>query len=244
MHIFYQPDLVQHEIFLNEEESKHAVRVLRLKKDDEVELIDGKGTSAVATITDDDSKKCRLNILHLTSHISNRNYHLHIAVAPAKNFERMEWFIEKAVEVGIDQISFIKCSTSERTKVNMERCRKVAVSAMKQSKQFWLPEINDIRKYDEVVKKFRNGDLKLIASCGADISQTLHHFVTQSLNLPVKQSTHQHITILIGPEGDFTKQEVELAVSNGFQPASFGENRLRTETAALYACMAIHTLTS
>ncbi|MEI6507397.1 MAG: 16S rRNA (uracil(1498)-N(3))-methyltransferase [Bacteroidota bacterium] len=243
MHIFYQPDLTQNEIFLNEEESKHCVRVLRLKKSDEVELIDGKGTSAIANIIDDNPKRCLLNISLRTAHQALRTYKLHIAIAPTKNFDRTEWFIEKAVEIGIDEISFIECRNSERIKVNMQRCEKVAISAMKQSKQFWLPKINDIRKSDEVIKKLRdeemkglgNEGLKLIAWCETDTTQSLHHFITSSLH-------PQNITILIGPEGDFTKEEVELAIKNNFKTVSFGENRLRTETAALYACTAINVL--
>ena len=237
MHIFYQPDLTQNEIFLNEEESKHCVRVLRLKKSDEVELIDGKGTSAIANIVDDNPKHCLLNISLLTAHQALRTYKLHIAIAPTKNFDRTEWFIEKAVEIGIDEISFIECRNSERIKVNMQRCEKVAISAMKQSKQFLLPKLNDIRKCDEVMKGLGNEGFKLIAWCETDTTQSLHHFITSSLH-------PQNITILIGPEGDFTKEEVELAIKNNFKTVSFGENRLRTETAALYACMAINILSS
>jgi len=244
MHIFYQPDLTQNEIFLKEEESKHCVRVLRMKIGDEVELVDGKGTSAIAKIIDDHSKRCLLNVINRKSHILNRTYKLHIAIAPTKNFERIEWFIEKAVEVGIDEISFIECKNSERIKVNMQRCEKVAISAMKQSKQFWLPKINDVRKSDEVMKGLSDEELKLIAFCETDIKQSLHSFIPSSTKQSNSQTTKQKITILIGPEGDFTKEEVELALKNNFKTVSFGENRLRTETAALYACMAINVLTS
>ena len=243
MHIFYQPDLTQNEIFLEEEESKHCVRVLRMKKDDEVELIDGKGTSAIAKIIDDHPKRCLLNITQRTVHQVLRTYKLHIAIAPTKNFDRIEWFIEKAVEVGIDEISFIECKNSERIKVNMQRCEKVAISAMKQSKQFWLPKINDVRKSDEVMKELSDEELKLIAFCETDIKQTLHQHINQS-TVTSSEVEKQPITILIGPEGDFTKEEVELALKNNFKTVSFGENRLRTETAALYACMAMNILSS
>ena len=237
MHIFYQPDLTQNEIFLEEEESKHCVRVLRMKKDDEVELIDGKGISAIAKIIDDNPKRCLLNISKRTMHHALRTYKLHIAIAPTKNFDRMEWFIEKAVEIGIDEISFIECKNSERVKVNMQRCEKVAISAMKQSKQFWLPKINDVRKSDEVMKGLGDEELKLIAYCETDVKQSLHSIIPSSLH-------HKNIIIFIGPEGDFTKEEVDLAIKNNFKPVSFGENRLRTETAALYACTAINVLSA
>ena len=243
MHIFYQPDLTQNEIFLEEEESKHCVRVLRMKIGDEVELIDGKGTSAIAKIINDHPKKCSLQLQTKNFKSKTLNYKLHIAIAPTKNFERIEWFIEKAVEVGIDEISFIECKNSERVKVNMQRCEKVAISAMKQSKQFWLPKINDVRKSDEMMKELSDEELKLIAFCETDTKQTLHQHINQSTVTSSEVEKHQ-ITILIGPEGDFTKEEVELALKNNFKTVSFGENRLRTETAALYACMAINVLTS
>jgi 16S rRNA (uracil1498-N3)-methyltransferase len=243
MHIFYQPDLTQNEIFLEEEESKHCVRVLRMKKDDEVELIDGKGTSAIAKIIDDNPKKCCLQLQTKNFKPKTRNYKLHIAIAPTKNFDRIEWFIEKAVEVGIDEISFIECKNSERVKVNLQRCEKVAISAMKQSKQFWLPKINNVRKSDEMMKGLSDEELKLIAFCETDIKQTLHQHINQS-TVTSSEVEKQPITILIGPEGDFTKEEVELAIKNNFKTVSFGEIRLRTETAALYACMAINILSS
>jgi len=246
MHIFYQPDLIQNEIFLDEEESKHCVRVLRMKTNDEVELIDGKGTSAIAKITDDNPKRCLLNITDRKSHILNRIYKLHIAVAPTKNFDRMEWFIEKAVEVGIDEISFIECKNSERVKVNMQRCEKVAISAMKQSKQFWLPKLNDISPLTPkggIIERLSSEEIKLIAWCETDVKHTLHQQIIISTVIS-SEVEKQRITILIGPEGDFTKEEIDFAIKNNFKTVSFGENRLRTETAALYACMAINILSS
>lgn len=235
MHIFFQPDLTLSQIILNEEESKHCVRVLRLKKSDAVELIDGKGISAIAKIIDDNPKKCYLQIETVNHKPQTRNYKLHIAVAPTKNFDRMEWFIEKAVEVGVDEISFIRCENSERTKINFERCEKIAISALKQSKQYWLPKINDVGKFNEVMKGLSNEGIKLVAFCETEITQTLHTLIPSS--------THpQNIVILIGPEGDFTKAEIDLALQHHFKPVSFGENRLRTETAALYACMAVNAL--
>jgi 16S rRNA (uracil1498-N3)-methyltransferase len=235
MHVFYQPDLSSDEILLNEEESKHCIRVLRMKKGDEVHLADGKGTHAVATIAEDNPKKCLLNIQirNLTSQI--RNYKLHIIVAPTKNFDRIEWFIEKAVEAGIDEISFIECENSERAKVNMERCEKIAISAMKQSKQWWLPKVNGVIKLNELIKSNIIEGSKFMAWCETDQTKLLNH------QIPL---FHHQITILIGPEGDFTKEEVELATQAGFVPVSLGESILRTETAALYACMAVKALLS
>jgi 16S rRNA (uracil1498-N3)-methyltransferase len=236
MHVFYQPDLSLNEILLSEEESKHCIRVLRMKKGDEVHLADGKGTHAVATITDDNPKKCLLaiKIRNLTSAI--RNYRLHIIIAPTKNFDRIEWFIEKAVEAGVDEITFIECENSERAKVNMERCEKIAVSAMKQSKQWWLPQINTPVKFSDLIKSTTIEGAKYMAWCETDKTALLNHQIIQSPNY--------YITVLIGPEGDFTKTEVEQAKQAGFEPVSLGESILRTETAALYTCMAVKALLS
>ncbi|MES2689620.1 MAG: 16S rRNA (uracil(1498)-N(3))-methyltransferase [Bacteroidota bacterium] len=233
MHVFFQPDLDTAAIQLNEDESKHCVRVLRLKKGDEVHLADGKGTHALAQIGDDNPKRCVLGITRKENNSKNRTYYLHIIIAPTKNFERTEWFIEKAVEAGIDEITFIETQNSERNKVNMERCEKIAVSAMKQSKQWWLPAINPIVKLSDAVASVENG-LKLMAWCETNEEQLL--------NDALKNDAQQTITVLIGPEGDFTAQEVELAKRAGFQPVSLGKNILRTETAALYACMAVKAI--
>jgi 16S rRNA (uracil1498-N3)-methyltransferase len=236
MHVFYQPDLSSNEILLNEEESKHCIRVLRMKKDDEVHLADGKGTHALAKIVDDNPKKCLLaiQIRNLTSAI--RNYRLHIIVAPTKNFDRIEWFIEKAVEAGIDEITFIECENSERAKVNMERCEKIAVSAMKQSKQWWLPKINSLVKLNELLTKNTIEGAKYMAWCETDKTALLNHMI---INAP-----NYYITAMVGPEGDFTKTEVEQAKQAGFEPVSLGESILRTETAALYTCMTVKALLS
>lgn len=233
MHVFFQPELDTPAIQLSEDESKHCVRVLRLKKGDEVHLANGKGTHAVAVISDDNPKRCVLNIASKEDNPKNRDYHLHIMIAPTKNAERTEWFIEKACEAGIDEITFIETQNSERNKVNIERCEKIAVSAMKQSKQWWLPVINPLIKLGEAATPVREG-LKLMAWCETGDEQLL--------NEVLKKNSAKIITVLIGPEGDFTAQEVELAKGSGFEPVSLGKSILRTETAALYACMAVKAL--
>ena len=235
MHVFFQPQLDTPSIQLNEEESKHCVRVLRLKKGEEVHLADGKGTHAVAMISDDNPKRCVLDITGKENTPREKSYYLHILIAPTKNFERTEWFIEKATEAGIDEITLIETRNSERNKVNMERCEKIAVSAMKQSKQWWLPRINPVVKLADTVASIPSG-LKLIAWCETNKEQLI--------STALKTNTQEIITILIGPEGDFTAQEVELAREAGFQPVSLGKSTLRTETAALYACMAVKAILS
>ena len=233
MHVFYQTNLNQNKILLSEDESKHCVRVLRLKNGDEVDLADGKGTHAKAIVVDDHPKKCILQItnsIKLTqAESSGRNYYLHLVVAPTKNFDRVEWFIEKATEAGIDEISFIETENSERAKVNLERCEKIAVSAMKQSKQWYLPKINSLKKITDILKQNIPG-VKFIAWCETD--------ETALINQKIKQLAPSHITILIGPEGDFTATEVNLAIQHDFIPVSLGKTILRSETAALYASFA------
>lgn len=231
MFVFFQPDLTSPSFQLNEEESKHCVRVLRLKKGDEVHIADGKGTHALAVITDDHPKRCILDVTQRSLVEKERSYYLHILVAPTKNMERIEWFLEKATEVGIDEISFIETTNSERTKVNMERCEKITVSAMKQSKQWYLPKLNAPAKLTEVLPALQ-GDNKLIAWCETPQTALL------SKLLKPQGATPSHITILIGPEGDFTPDETTQAQQFGFIPSSLGKAILRTETAALYACMA------
>lgn len=240
MHVFFQPDLASDSLWLSEEESKHCIRVLRLQLGDHVYLADGRGVEAKATIAEANPKKCLLTINSRTQHQPNRNYYLHIAVAPTKSADRIEWFIEKATEAGIDEITFIETTNSERAKVNLERCQKVAISAMKQSKQWFLPKINplvSLKNHLNVLDNHAINSLRYMAWCEQDQQQTLPFLVAQSL--PFKQ-TEAHI--LIGPEGDFTQAEVQLAKQIQFKPVSLGASILRTETAALYACMAFKTL--
>lgn len=238
MHVFYQPELNQNHITLTEDESKHCVRVLRMQKGDVVYLADGKGTKAKAVVDDDHPKRCVLQITeqqHLTpQQSSGRNYTLHIMVAPTKNFDRMEWFIEKAVEAGVDEITFIETENSERAKVNLERCEKIAVSAMKQSKQWYLPKLNPLVDFKKVITNLPETE-KLMAWCETEQTQQLAQ---------VHQKTSTQITLLIGPEGDFSPTEVELAKQQGFILVSLGSTILRTETAALYGVMAFKALHS
>lgn len=228
MHVFYVPVLGEDLITLSEEESKHAIRVLRLKKGEVIHLADGRGTQCIAYIVDDNVKKCSIQVKERINH-KPRTTSLHIAIAPTKNFDRMEWFIEKATELGIDEISFIQCTRGERNKINLDRCIKTAVSAMKQSKQWWLPQINNIVSFQKFLESTPHSDAtKLIAWCETDKQELLLKYI----NTPLPQ----HLIFLIGPEGDFTENEVHLAQENGFIPVSLGTGILRTETAALYVC--------
>lgn len=224
MHCFYEPDLSGDSVLLSEEESKHAVRVLRLSAGDRVELLDGKGTRAVAEVSDDHPKRCVLTIISRSSEPTGRNFRLHIAVAPTKNTDRIEWFVEKATEIGIDEITFLECEHSERTTVKIDRIEKVAISAMKQSQQSHLPKINELTSFRDFISSC-NADIKLIAHCVNSERRLLKNF----------KFDNKSVVILIGPEGDFSPEEIGLSLGAGYQATELGRTRLRTETAALYS---------
>jgi 16S rRNA (uracil1498-N3)-methyltransferase len=232
MHIFYTPDITQNTYTLNEEESKHCVRVLRLAVGSIVNLVDGRGGFYTAEITSDNPKKVSLSILKVETEFHKRNHYLHIAVAPTKNIDRMEWFLEKATELGIDEITPIITDRSERRVVKEDRLNKVITSAVKQSIKAYHPKLNDAVSFDTFLKEAFEGE-KLIAHC---IDNGEKQYIS-SLVTP-----HQKYLILIGPEGDFTPDEVNLALNKGFKALTLGDNRLRTETAALSVCFEINYL--
>lgn len=207
---------------LSEEESKHICRVLRMKENDIIEILDGNGHLFSCSIALADPKKCLVNVLSFKQD-QDPSYELHIAIAPTKNMDRIEWFVEKATEIGITEITFLSCKNSERIKINEERIQRILISAMKQSKRTYLPKMNGIQGFSTFVTSHKNG---LIAYCG-DMEKTTLNSSLQRSNCP----------ILIGPEGDFHPQEVTLALENGYKIITLGENRLRTETAALVACV-------
>jgi 16S rRNA (uracil1498-N3)-methyltransferase len=232
MHIFYTPDITQNTYTLNEEESKHCVRVLRLTIGSIVNLVDGKGGFYTAEITSDNPKKVSLSILKVETEFHQRNHYLHIAVAPTKNIDRIEWFLEKATELGIDEITPIITDRSERRVVKEDRLNKVITSAVKQSIKAYHPKLNDAISFDAFLKEPFDGD-KLIAHC---IDNGEKQYISKLV------TPHQKYLILIGPEGDFTPDEVDLALNKGFKALTLGDNRLRTETAALSVCFEINYL--
>lgn len=209
---------------LSEEESLHCIKVLRHKVGDTIRIIDGKGTVAVGNILVAHAKQCAISVSELKKIESQRSYRIHIALAPTKNMDRIEWFTEKAVEVGIDEISFIKTKNSERTVVKIERICKVAESALKQSQQAYLPIINEVADFKEFIQKHKTGT-KLIAHCDKVQKKTIKDLFEKN----------GKYTVLIGPEGDFTSEEIKLALDSEYIPVSLGDSRLRTETAALYS---------
>ncbi|QNR84636.1 16S rRNA (uracil(1498)-N(3))-methyltransferase [Pedobacter riviphilus] len=232
MHIFYTPDITKNTYTLNEEESKHCVRVLRLTIGSIVNLVDGKGGFYTAEITTDNPKKVSLSILKVETEFHKRNHYLHIAVAPTKNIDRIEWFLEKATELGIDEVTPIITDRSERRVIKEDRLNKVITSAVKQSIKAYHPKLNDAVSFDAFLKEPFDGD-KLIAHC---IDSGEKQYISK-LVVP-----HQKYLVLIGPEGDFTPDEVNLALNKGFKALTLGDNRLRTETAALSVCFEINYL--
>ncbi|EJW93517.1 RsmE family RNA methyltransferase [gut metagenome] len=224
MHVFYTPDIAQrHE--LPEEEAAHAVRVLRLQAGDEVTLTDGKGNFYRAEITTATSKRCLVQVLETLPQKVLWNGHLHLAMAPTKNMDRTEWFAEKATEIGFNELTFLNCRYSERHVIKTERIHKILVSAMKQSLKARLPKLNEMTDFNQFITRPFEGQ-KFIAHCYEGEKKTLKEMLDPTLNT----------LVLIGPEGDFSEEEVQKALQNGFQPISLGRSRLRTETAALVAC--------
>ena len=213
---------------LPQEEAAHATRVLRLKEGDSIFLIDGEGGIHQAVVTIATNKQCQYKITNTTTLPQSEN-RIHIAIAPTKMMERMEWMAEKATEIGIDEISFLEGQFSERRKMRVDRIEKTVVSAMKQSRKAWMPAINDMIPVKQFIDTPREGR-KFICHCHEEIPR-----------IPLQQKIEegQSYTVLIGPEGDFSIEEVEYALKHGYESVSLGDFRLRTETAALVALMTI-----
>jgi 16S rRNA (uracil1498-N3)-methyltransferase len=228
--IFYTPDILTDPV-LPFEEAQHCIKVLRKKEGDEILLTDGKGNFYDAEIVQANPKHCIVNIVKSISQKKNRNFNLQIAFAPTKNMDRVEWFAEKATEIGIDHLSPILCQYSERKEIKLQRIEKILVSAMKQSQKAYLPRLDEMQSFSQFVKQEFDGQ-KFIAHCYPQEKPILKEVYKKGTNA----------LILIGPEGDFSEKEVEEAILSGFQPVSLGESRLRTETAALAACHAVHVL--
>mgnify|MGYP000569044459 CR=1 FL=1 len=214
----------------SEEESKHITKVLRKKEGDILNITNGKGYWFEAKIISDNLKKCTVEIFDTTKTHPTKHW-LHIAVAPTKLNDRFEWFLEKATEIGVNEITPIICDRSERKTIKIERLKKVVQSGMKQSLQTYLPKLNEAISFKEFMANSHAG-LCFIAHCEDD----------EKLDLKRRIAPDKDITILIGPEGDFSKSEIEMAYEKGFLPVSLGRNRLRTETAAIVACTVVATI--
>lgn len=223
--------LENNQAILNVEESWHCAKVLRKKPGDEVHVIDGQGNFYVGTLSIVNEKKCVVEVTGNYSKPKSGNYYLHLAIAPTKQIDRIEWMVEKAVEIGINEISFVQCKNSERTVVKTDRIIKIVESAVKQSLQAYIPKVNEMVSFKEFVSKNKL-DQNFIAHC----------FTADTKHLKTYSFTGKKTLALVGPEGDFTKEEINLALENNYTGITLGSNRLRTETAGLYICQAVSIL--
>ncbi|MDR1340237.1 MAG: 16S rRNA (uracil(1498)-N(3))-methyltransferase [Prevotellaceae bacterium] len=231
-HLFYAPDIASNPE-LPEDESQHCARVLRLGNGDAITVTDGKGFLYKAILTDAHPKHCRIDIEEKLKQKPSWDFDIHIAISPTKNMDRMEWFVEKATEIGINRITCLRCRYSERSEIKLQRLYRIAVSAMKQSQKTTLPEIDEIIDFPKfIVQNQTRAGYKMIGHCSEMKKNLIKEIYKPGENA----------VILIGPEGDFSPKEISAAISAGFSPVSLGESRLRTETAALIACHTLHVL--
>jgi len=228
MRLFYAPNIEMPNFTFDGQESKHIAKVLRLKVADKLYLTDGKGYFYEAEISEISNKTCSVNILK--KELQNKhNYYLHVAIAPTKSNDRFEWFLEKATEIGIDEITPLLCKNSERKKIKLERFQKVIESAMKQSHKAYHPKLNDLTDIREFLEQDLDYDKKLMAHC----------YDAEKFSLKQSVSEKQTVLIMIGPEGDFTLEEVEQAKAKNILPLSLGTYRLRTETAGVASVQSV-----
>ncbi|MFM9824648.1 16S rRNA (uracil(1498)-N(3))-methyltransferase [Flavobacterium sp.] len=229
MQLFYNPNINEatESFSFDKEESKHIIKVLRKKDTDILYVTNGLGNLFKTEITLASDNKCAVKILSVEKSKTPKS-HLHLAVAPTKMNDRYEWFLEKATEIGIHEITPIICDRSERKVVNQERFEKILLTAMKQSNVLFLPKLNNAISFKEFIQN-NNDDLLLIAHCEEDDKKSLKSILKSNTNT----------TILIGPEGDFSDKEITFALENNFIPVSIGATRLRTETAAIVACHSV-----
>jgi 16S rRNA (uracil1498-N3)-methyltransferase len=232
MEIFYAPDINGNTYTLDEKESRHLIRVLRMIKGQDVKLIDGKGNLFTGIISDPDQKKCTIEITGEIRDFEKRSYRLHIAISPIKNPERFEWFIEKSVEIGIDEITPLICKNTEKPGIKVERINNLIISAMKQSLKATKTILNEPVNFKEFISRHSDG-VRIIAHCEKSLKR---------LGIADVYQENRDAIILIGPEGDFSKDEINFAIANDYQPVHLGPSRLRTETAGIAACHSIYFL--
>ncbi len=236
MHRFYCPDIAD-TLTLGEEDSKHCVKVLRMGEGDTIEVVDGNGTLYTCRITMAHPKRCAVEVTERMQQPPHWGHRIVLGVAPTKNLDRIEWLVEKCVEMGVDRIIPLRCHNSERTVLKTERLKKIMVSAMKQSLKATLPLLDEMTPVAQVLAEPFEGT-RCIAYCDEQLPRG------QRLTLTGIYRPGQDVMVLIGPEGDFSPEEVQAARDAGFMPVTLGESRLRTETAGMMAVAAIHTLDS
>ena len=231
MHLFYAPGTESDSYVLDEQESRHCIKVLRLTEGDTVYLTNGKGTLYEARLMETNPKACMVRVVNTTQEYGRRDYKLHIGIAPPKNISRFEWFLEKATEIGVDEITPVICEHSERKILKPERLRKIITSAVKQSLKAYHPVLHDPLSFNDLISKEKEGP-GYIAYLDEDVKTSLKE----------KYNPGEDVLILVGPEGDFSPQEINQAGQQGFTPVTLGKSRLRTETAGVVVCHTVALL--
>ena len=231
MYLFYTPQIIGNaeevgkRYCLDEDESGHCVRVLRYNRGDEILLTNGQGLTYTGEITNPHPKHCEFVVLTAEKQTKHHSNYIHIAIAPTKNIERMEWFVEKCTEIGVDEITPLLCRFSERKQLRIDRLQKIILSAAKQSLTPYLPKLNELTDCTEFIRAAKE-ETRFIAHCYKEDKRELRKEIQAG----------KSVVVMIGPEGDFSEEEIRDALNNGFVPVSLGESRLRTETAGIVAC--------
>jgi 16S rRNA (uracil1498-N3)-methyltransferase len=230
MQIFYAPDISGNDFTLDEKESGHCIRVLRMKSGAPVRVIDGKGNLYEAVIVNPDPRRCSLAVTSVIRDFEKRDYRLHIAISPLKNYERFEWFIEKSVEIGVDEITPLICANTEKPGIKKERVSNLIISAMKQSLKSTLTILNEPCMFHDFIR-INHTETRMIAHCSGEFPKS---------RIGEVYTAGDNALLLIGPEGDFSKEEIITAISSGYNSVHLGSSRLRSETAGIAACHSIY----
>lgn len=230
MQLFYVPDITGSRCVLERNESRHCIRVMRLSRGDRILITDGRGSLYEGIIDDPDPSACVISIAGLIPESGKRDYRLHVAISPLKNPERFEWFVEKSVEMGIDEITPLICHNTEKTRIKAERIENIIISAMKQSLKTIKPALNEPTDFHGFISLALDG-IRMIPHCNKEISRS---------SVSAVYSKGCDAIILIGPEGDFTHEEISAAIDKGYRSVHLGTARLRTETAGIAACHSVY----
>ena len=228
MDFFYSNNINKNVITLNHIESRHCIKVLRKIIGDKINVVDGRGNLYHGIIKSDNSKNCNIEIINIKKDYGKKDFYIHIAISPIKNNSRIEWFVEKSIEIGIDEISFIDCDRTLRKSIKMDRIKKTAISAMKQALKAKLPKINEICSYNDFIKNNKEKN-KFICYLEEGNKNTVFKYKEEF-------KKNKNACILIGPEGDFTEDEIHSSKKFYFKAITLGQSRLRTETAGIVAC--------
>ena len=236
MDFFFSNDINNQTIILDNYESRHCIKVMRHKVGDLIKIVDGLGNLYSGNLVSFNKNSCAIQINDKTENYKKRNQHIHIGISPIKNQDRLEWFIEKSVEIGIDEITLIDCDRTLRKKIKIDRLNKIAITAMKQSLKAYIPKINDVISVNDFIMYNQNSS-KFICHLDNDDRRDVFYYKDD-----IKK--YKNVSILIGPEGDFSASEIELAVDNDFLCVTLGNSRLRTETAGIVACHLFNLMNS